>query len=140
MGRLERTSYMETGSHSSSPATTLTHPAGEVASTSPHREARLSTASPLQQGAGVPAPTAASEQGGDLCQVSGRNSKGTREAFTVSSSVCRRLLLTLSSLQSQHTTSSRLSQVMTAMNGLGGGWDLSLHFEFLSSQAQLSSD
>ena len=34
-------------------APTLTHPAGEDASTSPHREARLSTASPLQRGAGV---------------------------------------------------------------------------------------
>lgn len=35
-------------------APTLTHPAGEDASTSPHREAGLSTASPPQQGAGVP--------------------------------------------------------------------------------------
>ena len=72
---------------------------------------------PGERGAEVPVPTAASERGGDLCQVGGRNFKATREVFTDSLlSVCRHLLHTLHFLQLQHTTSSRLSQLMTTMN------------------------
>ena len=41
-----------------------------------------SRGSPGERGAGVPVPTAASERGGDLCQVGGRNFKATREVFT----------------------------------------------------------